>query len=193
MHCAGVLFVHLPKDERDGWFAFGLVLEEGIGCEKDAVLARAHFLRASELEHAESARRAALLFPSSDARFWTLAGEATLRGDRQSKFLQNFSMEISKYEWGGAKNGKVLFAIGKVLRGHIDDRTILRESFCFSSRCPSAIRAVQFVDKQIDACKAAMKSWCLVGIRLGVVKDVRKLIAELIWRAREEGEYKVQV
>jgi hypothetical protein len=35
-----------------------------------------------------------------------------------------------------------------------------------------------------------MRAWTLVGIELKVVKDVRKLIAKLIWDSREEALYK---
>ena len=36
-----------------------------------------------------------------------------------------------------------------------------------------------------------MRAWTLVGIKLKVVKDVRKLIAKLIWDSREEALYDV--
>jgi hypothetical protein len=36
-----------------------------------------------------------------------------------------------------------------------------------------------------------MCAWTQVGIKLKVVKDVRKLIAKLIWDSREEALYDV--
>ena len=36
-----------------------------------------------------------------------------------------------------------------------------------------------------------MRAWTQVGIKLKVVKDVRKLIAKLIWDSREEALYDV--
>ena len=57
----------------------------------------------------------------------------------------------------------------------------------------SALRkqAIAFYDAQIKATKDAMRAWTLVGIKLKVVKDVRKLIAKLIWDSREEALYDV--
>jgi hypothetical protein len=39
--------------------------------------------------------------------------------------------------------------------------------------------------------KDAMRAWTQVGIKLKVVKDVRKLIAKLIWDSGEEALYDV--
>jgi hypothetical protein len=36
-----------------------------------------------------------------------------------------------------------------------------------------------------------MRAWTQVGIKLKVVKDLRKLIARLIWDSREEALYDV--
>jgi hypothetical protein len=58
---------------------------------------------------------------------------------------------------------------------------------------PSALRNKQLPStrRKIKATKDAMLAWTLVGIKLKVVKDVRKLIAKLIWDAKEEALYDV--
>ena len=53
-----------------------------------------------------------------------------------------------------------------------------------------AKQAIAFYEAQIKATKDAMRAWTFVGIKLKVVKDVRKLIAKLIWDSREEASYK---
>jgi hypothetical protein len=60
----------------------------------------------------------------------------------------------------------------------------------FDSRIGPAKQAIAFYEAQIKATKDAMRAWTLVGIKLKVVKDVRKLIAKLIWDSREEALYK---
>ena len=57
-------------------------------------------------------------------------------------------------------------------------------------RIGPAKQAIAFYEAQIKATKDAMRAWTLVGIKLNVVKDVRKLIAKLIWDVREEALYK---
>ena len=62
--------------------------------------------------------------------------------------------------------------------------------FILSSALPAAKQAIAFYEAQIKASKDAMRAWTLVGIKLKVVKDLRKLIAKLIWDSREEALYK---
>ena len=52
-------------------------------------------------------------------------------------------------------------------------------------------QAIAFFEAQIKATKDAMHAWTQVGIKLKVVKDVRKLIAKLMWDSREEALYDV--
>jgi hypothetical protein len=61
----------------------------------------------------------------------------------------------------------------------------------FSSRVGAARQAIAFYEAQIQATKDAMHAWTLVGIKLKVVKDVRKLIAKLIWESREAALFQV--
>ena len=61
----------------------------------------------------------------------------------------------------------------------------------FDSRFGPAKQAIAFYESQIKATKDAMHAWTQVGIKLKVVKDVRKLIAKLIWDSREEALYDV--
>jgi hypothetical protein len=83
-------------------------------------------------------------------------------------------------------------AIGQALQGHVNEqkRTIFSSDYRFDSRIGPAKQAIAFYDAQIKATKDAMRPWTQVGIKLKVVKDVRKLIAKLIWDSREQALYK---
>jgi hypothetical protein len=35
----------------------------------------------------------------------------------------------------------------------------------------------------------AVDSWTIIGLRNGVVKDIRKMIGKMIWDAREQAAY----
>jgi hypothetical protein len=85
-----------------------------------------------------------------------------------------------------------MFAIGRALQGQLNEeaKTIFRNSFNFDSLIIPAKQAIAFYESQIKATKDAMRAWTQVGIKLKVVKDVRKLIAKLIWDSREETLFK---
>jgi hypothetical protein len=69
---------------------------------------------------------------------------------------------------------------------------IIFDDVCeFDSLIGTAKQAIAFYEAQVKATKSSMHAWTLVGIKLKVVKDVRKLIAKLIWNAREEALYDV--
>ena len=70
-------------------------------------------------------------------------------------------------------------------------RTIFNDGRDFDSRIGPAKQAIAFYEAQIQATKDAIRAWTLVGIKLKVVKHVRKLISKLIWEAREEVLYKL--
>ena len=84
-----------------------------------------------------------------------------------------------------------MFAIRQALQGHVNEqaKTIFNDSYV-DSRIGPAKQAIAFYKVQIKATTAAMRAWSLVGIHFNVVKDVRKLIAKLIWDSREEALYK---
>jgi hypothetical protein len=54
-----------------------------------------------------------------------------------------------------------------------------------------AKQAVELFDYLCIAARKSIDTWSLIGKRLGVVKDIRLLIAKMIWEARSEGTYKV--
>ena len=89
----------------------------------------------------------------------------------------------------GSGSGDVMFAIGQALQGQVNEqkRTIFNSDYDFDSLIGPAKQAIAFYEAQIKATRDAMRAWTLVGIKLKVVKDVRKLIAKLIWDSREEA------
>ena len=86
-----------------------------------------------------------------------------------------------------------MFLIGRALHGHVNEekRTIFNDDDDFGSFIVPAKQAIAFYEAQIKATRDAMRAWIFVGIELKVVKDVRKLIAKLIWDSSEEALYDV--
>ena len=111
---------------------------------------------------------------------------------RELVFLSNFEKQVEMFD-SGSGSAVVMFAIGQALQGHVNEqeRTIFRSKYDFDSLIGPAKQAIAFYEAQIKATQDAMRAWTQVGIKLKVVKDVRKLIAKLIWDAREEALFDV--
>jgi hypothetical protein len=179
------------QGERDGFYWLGWCLHDDEDCEEDLEEAEKNYLLASKLGHVNAMDDLGDLLDESDPQRWRCWSQAAVLGVSWS-FLHHFAKQV---EWfnSGSGNNVVMFAIGQALQGHVNEqaRTIFNESFNFDPWIGPAKQAIAFYEAQIKATKEAMHAWTLVGIKLKVVKDVRKLIAKLIWDAREEALYNV--
>jgi len=102
--------------------------------------------------------------------------------------LSNFAKQVEMFN-SGSRSTAVMFEIGQAFQGHVNEqaRTIFNSRYKFDSFIGPAKQAIAFYEAQIQATKDAMRAWTQVGMKLKVVKDVRKLIAKLIWDSREEA------
>jgi TPR repeat protein len=179
------------QGERDGLFWLGRCFRDGEGCEEDLDKAKKNFVRASELGHVVSMIELGELLVESDPQRWRWWGRVAALGYIWS-FLSGFAKQVELVN-AGSGSAVVMFAIGRALHGHVNEeaRTIFDDAYDFGSRIGLAKQAIAFYEAQIKATKDAMRAWTQVGIKLKVVKDVRKLIARLIWDSREEALYDV--
>jgi hypothetical protein len=179
------------QGERDGLYVLGCCFRDGEGCEKDLDKAKENFLCAIELGHVMGMNYLGELLGESDPQRWRLWGRAATHG-ASLWLVSNFSRQVELFN-SGSGSAVVMFAIGQALQGHVNERarTIFNRDYEFDSFIGPAKQALAFYEAQIKATKDAMHAWTLVGIKLNVVKDVRKLIAKLIWNAREEALYDV--
>jgi TPR repeat protein len=179
------------QGERDGFFQLGFCFYDGEGCERDLDKAKENFLVASELGRVSSMLWLGCLFDESDPQRWRWCGQAAAAGE--SEYMsRNFAKQVELFN-SGSGNSVVMFLIGQALQGHVNEeaRIIFYGSVMYDSLIGPAKQAIAFYEAQIKATKDAMRAWTLVGIKLKVVKDVRKLIAKLIWDSREEALYDV--
>jgi signal transduction histidine kinase len=130
------------------------------------------------------------LLDEFDPQRWRWWGQAATLGGTWN-FLISFANQVKLFK-SSSGSASVMFAIRQALQGHVNEqaKTIFNDSYV-DSRIGPAKQAIAFYEVQIKATKDAMRAWTLVGIKLKVVKDVRKLIAKLIWEAREEALYDV--
>jgi hypothetical protein len=176
--------------EYDGFYWLGWCFSGGHGCEKDLGKAKENVLLACELGSVCAMHWLGVLLVDEDAQRWRWWGRSAAFGAR-ANFLANFVEQVELFN-SGARSAAVMFAIGRALQGHLneEDETIFGAKSDFDLRIGPAKQAVAFYESQIKATKDAMRAWTLVGIHFNVVKDVRKLIAKLIWDSREDALFK---
>jgi hypothetical protein len=174
------------QGERDGMFWAGECFRYGEGCEKDLNRAKESLLWASRLGCVDSMESLGDMLDETDVQRWHWLGQAAGLGNSWL-FLRGFGRQVVTSE-----NATVMFAIGRALQGNVNEeaRSIFNDRYDFDSRVGPAKKAIAFYEAQIQATKDAMRAWTQVGIRWKVVKDVRKLIAKLIWDSRQEALFK---
>jgi TPR repeat protein len=179
------------QGECDGFLWLGYCFRFGEGCEEDLDKAKENFLLASELGRVSAMIALGHLLGESDPQRWRWWGRAAALGDSLS-FLSNFAKQVELFN-AGSGSAVIMFAIGQALQGRVSEaaRTIFEDEENFVSLIGPAKQAIAFYEAQVKATKDAMRAWTQVGIRWKVVKDVRKLIAKLIWDSREEALYDV--
>jgi TPR repeat protein len=179
------------QGERNGLSLLGRCFRDGEGCEKDLDKAKENFLIASQLGDVWAMVELGKLLDESDPQRWLWRGRAAALGLSWS-FLPYFAQQVELFK-SGSGGAAAMFTIGQTLQGRVNDdaETILNDGYNFDYRIGPAKQAIAFYEAQIKATKDAMHAWTLVGIELKVVKDVRKLIAKLIWDARAEALYNV--
>jgi hypothetical protein len=70
----------------------------------------------------------------------------------------------------------------------IRKKTVFNACFNFENIGPINV-ALGFYKFQLLSHRKAVDAWTLVGRRNGVVKDIRVLIAKMIWKARDNFIY----
>jgi hypothetical protein len=168
---------------------------DGDGCAKDLEKARELYEKSAELGDVVSMNEAGQLHDVDSVQRWRWWSKAARRG-MPFKFSKNFSNVVDDFVSGlvnktspGSK--AVLFLIGRALQGNVDmeSKRIFRAPTDFSATVKQANFAIDFYQKQISAYKRAVNAWSLVALKLGIWKDVRLVIAKLVWEAREEANY----
>ena len=178
--------------ERDGFFWLGRCYRDGVACEKDSTSAKENFLLAAELGHLKAAGALRSMLDSSAPPAWIWMSRISLRGFPNS-FLISFKTQVKRFI-SGAGNATVVFLIGHALNGKIDvEKKCMfgQQMINFENSVERAKQAVCFYQQQVKSARLAVNTWTMVGIRLGVVKDMRIFIGRMIWERRFEANYKI--
>lgn len=175
------------QNERDGFYELGACYDGDEDYIYDLNKAKENFLRASKLGHVIAMCWLGSLLEDFDPQKWQWWGQAATLGHPRH-FNSNFAKQVELFNHG-IGNTNVMFVIGQSLQKHVNEKekTIFNVFDMYIFHVDPAKQAIAFYEVQIKATKAAMHAWTQVGLRFRVVKDIRKLIAALIWDSREEA------
>jgi hypothetical protein len=178
------------QGERDGIFFLGHCYRRGIGCVKDAERGKENFLVAAQLGNVDAMVYVAEFLEKHDPERFVWFGRAAAANGGSSSFLNEMVDQIRKF-WTGTGLANVVFAIGRALKGHINNekRTVFGSSYMFDARIDPATQAFHFYEFQLLSYRKAVDTWTIVGLRNIVVKDIRNMIGKMIWEARGEAAY----
>jgi hypothetical protein len=177
------------QGERDAFYCLGQCFRHGIRRVKDEEKAQENFLVAAELGHVDAIVGVGNLLDKDDPQRFVWFARAAANGE--SSFFLNEMIDHIRNFTNRTGHAKVVFAMGRALKGHINNekRTIFGDSYNFDTFSGPANQALHFYEFQLQSYRKAVDSWTIVGLRNRVVKDIRKMIAKMIWDAREEAAY----
>ncbi len=182
----------VARHERDGYLDLGYCFEHGMGCEQDLSLAKENCLIAAELGLVYGAEYLGKLLDECCPVSWIWLGRAAGCGHAY-QFVSRFAHQVEDF-FSGRGSAPVVFIIGLLLKGNINLET--KEIFgtlvklSEDSNFLLASQAVSFFESQIKCARLAINAWTLVGMRSGIVKDMRLFVGKMIWEARFEANYK---
>jgi hypothetical protein len=178
------------QGEREGFFELGTCYMYGYGCTKDETKAKELYLRAAKLGLVDAMSDYAWLLKKSNPERYVWLAKVCSRGG-SSRFFTDLWDQMRNFNAGNG-HASVVFAIGRVLRKQINvEKRIIFGKLEGTYLLGQAMDAVQFYKDICQAARRAVDTWSMIGARVRIVKDVRLIIAKLIWNAREEAEYEI--
>lgn len=163
-------------EERDGFFWVAECFKNGASCEKNLQLSKEYFMNAAVRGHVDAMVEYGRTFDWTDPRRWYWCAKAASRG-RMGNLLVHLKIDSS---CGSA----VMIAAGEVLKDHIDkEKGEIFGSKYYIDEVNQAIS--MFRTHCCFIARNAIHMWSLVGLRKNVCKDIRIVIAKMVWEIRE--------
>ncbi len=167
------------QGERAGFYMLGYCFSN-LGNGKDLQLAKENYSIAADLGELSAMVSLGRILMKSDPQRYVWFGKAAAGGYARD-FLDCFVEQLSN-----SKSLSIDFVIGRALKGHVEveKNEIFGERDVFEARIGPANRAIQFYHAQCLAARRIVDAWSIIGRRNGIVKDVRLIIAMLIWDSK---------
>ena len=177
------------KGDAKGTYRLMECFQMGIGCEQSETIADELTQRAAELGSFSAYRELLVDIVEMDEvqRVKLLAsffGSAS--SYNTNKLSPCLGIVVERYA-ADKSYGAVIFEVGEIFKGNVN--TAEQEVFGLKQRPKDfhiLARAVAMYDGWCVVAKEACVMWILVGKRMGFIKDIRKLIARMVWESRAD-------
>jgi hypothetical protein len=160
----------------------GLFLFEGWHCSKDTKRGLELLQRAIELESSHAQHfYGEWAYGRLDWERYDYWGRAASRRFQERVFVNAVVHLLPCFETG--KFGRILFVSAPPIRAHLDIATkrVFRNPVA-SSVLRRLQRVVKLYEAMLGRARAAVVCWSMAGRRMGVVKDIRVMVAKMAWR-----------
>jgi hypothetical protein len=165
--------------DRFGTFWLADCLWRGRGCTEDVGRALELMKVAAELEYLPAMHyRGELSFGEFDWERYYWWGRAAARGLRGDYFYDAVRRLLPSFEKG--EFGRILHTAAPVIRKQLAEHQ-LPESQSSEVLMASWQCVLELHDAMLGRARRALDCWSLVGLRCGVVKDIRVVIAKMAW------------
>jgi hypothetical protein len=164
--------------DRLGLTRLGTFLWNGTACEEEASGAIECWRVAAQLGCSQGQRHLSASLQEDDWRRYYWAGRSLLGGDVDS--LKTLFHGAQRQD-----DNRVQYEIGEAcVRGDVFDGRFDRH---LDDDAAEALQdAIDIYNERCDTAKRAIECWLVVGKRLRVVKDIRGMIAVMLWEQRWE-------
>jgi hypothetical protein len=169
------------QGSRRGMCQLGRCVRHGAGCVKDEHRAIELFRAAAELGEASAqVSYGELAFGNSDwERFHWLSLAVARRFGRESLRVGTVNL-LEKFEKG--KLGRILHIAAPLLRANLN--VVKQEVFgtyVGKDVWQKLLRVLELHQAMLDRARRGIACWSVVGRRRGVAKDMRVMIAKMLW------------
>ena len=180
------------KGGADGTCNLMRCFESGIGCVRNEIFAGELLERAADLgsflscyEYVERDEMNAAHRVKHLIGFFGLETSAT---NVICKDLQKILLKPSRDE------DVVLFEVGEMFRGNIDfEKGTAFGKLVWSGHLEILSQVAVLHNRRCNVVREACVTWVLFAKRIGINKDVRRLIARMVWETRENPVVRVEV
>jgi hypothetical protein len=155
-----------------------------MGCERNLDKAIAAYKQAAKLGDVTAQMQVGeLAFGELDWERYRWWGRAAARGWRGTTIINSVSRLLVYFKQG--QLGRVLFEIAPACKAHLD--VLNQRAFgCYVSEelWEGLLFVITLFEARCKLAKRAIDCWSIVGLRLGVAKDIRVMIAQIAWEHR---------
>jgi TPR repeat protein len=165
------------QGNRAGIMHVAWMLQSGEGCEKDVEAGVELYRQAAELGSGQAQHAYALSFGQLDWRRFMWLGRAAEKGVSGPQYVGAVLRLLPCFEDG--QQGRILHTVAPGIRAAPDVAS--GKVFGLSCNSKDLARLLQLHRTMMESARAAIDCWSAAARRLGLVKDMRVMIAKTVW------------